>query len=45
LPIPAEAMANLFKELNLTTHTFSNGMTAAEVLSSENPVILKYRFL
>lgn len=44
LPIPAPAVPDLLKRLGLSTATFANGLSAKEVLDSENPVILKFRF-
>ncbi len=44
LPIPAPAVGRLIKKLKLEAATFANGLSAEEVLASENPVILRFRF-
>lgn len=44
LPIPAPSVPALIKKLRLEAATFANGLSAEDVLASENPVILKFRF-
>lgn len=45
LSIPAPAVPELLKRAGAESAVFANGLTAEEVLSSENPVILRYKFL
>lgn len=43
-PIPAPAVKKLIEKLKLGSATFASGLSASDVLESENPVILKFRF-
>lgn len=44
LPVPAPAVPRLIEKLKLESTTFVNGLSAEDVLESENPMILKFRF-
>lgn len=44
IPIPAPAVEKLIEKLKPGSATFASGLSASDVLESENPVILKFRF-